>query len=86
MPTIVFASPQGGAGKSTSAVILATELALKGVEVTIIDADPNKPVSVWANRPGCPENLTVLSSVSEESILKDIERAAHETTASMAAA
>ena len=80
MPTIVFASPKGGAGKSTSAVILATELALKGVEVTVIDADPNKPVSVWAKRPGRPENLTVLSSVSEESILEDIERAAHETT------
>ena len=27
MPTIVFASPKGGAGKSTSAVVLATELA-----------------------------------------------------------
>ena len=80
MPTIVFASPKGGAGKSTSAVILATELALKGVEVTIIDADPNKPVSVWAKRPGRPENLTVLSSVSEESILEDIECAAQETT------
>jgi chromosome partitioning protein len=80
MPTIVFASPKGGAGKSTSAVILATELALKGVEVTVIDADPNKPVSVWAKRPGRPENLTVLSSVSEESILEDIECAAQETT------
>ena len=30
MPVIVFASPKGGAGKSTSAVVLATELALKG--------------------------------------------------------
>jgi chromosome partitioning protein len=80
MPTIVFASPKGGAGKSTSAVILATELALKGVEVTVIDADPNKPVSVWAKRPGRPENLTVLSSVSEDTILEDIERAAQETT------
>ena len=27
MPTIIFASPKGGAGKSTSAVVLATELA-----------------------------------------------------------
>jgi len=26
MPTIVFASPKGGAGKSTSAVILASDL------------------------------------------------------------
>ncbi len=55
MPTIVFASPKGGAGKSTAAVLLATELALKGAAVTIIDADPNKPVSEWATREGRPE-------------------------------
>jgi chromosome partitioning protein len=36
MPTIVFASPKGGAGKSTSAVVLATELAGQGASVTII--------------------------------------------------
>ena len=52
MPTIVFANPKGGAGKSTSAVILATQLAHKGADVTIIDADPNKPVSQWAKRGG----------------------------------
>ena len=40
MPTIVFASPKGGVGKSTSAVLLATELASHGGSVTMIDADP----------------------------------------------
>jgi chromosome partitioning protein len=39
MPTIVFASPKCGAGKSTSAVVLATELAGQGASVMIIDAD-----------------------------------------------
>jgi chromosome partitioning protein len=61
MPVIVFASPKGGAGKSTSAVVLATELALKGASVTAIAADPNRPVSQWARRPGCPKNLTVVA-------------------------
>lgn len=79
MPTIVFASPKGGAGKSTSAVILATELALKGAGVTIIDADPNKPVSQWAKRAGCPESLTVIANVSESTIIDDIENAARKT-------
>ena len=50
MPTIVFANPKGGAGKSTAAVILATQLARRGAKVTILDADPNKPVSEWAKR------------------------------------
>lgn len=79
MPTIVFASPKGGAGKSTSAVVLASELAGKGAAVTVIDADPNKPVSAWAKRPGCPENLTVLADVSEESVIEEIEAAAART-------
>lgn len=80
MPTIVFASPKGGAGKSTSAVLLATELALKGAPVTIIDADPNKPVSQWAAREGRPENLTVLSDVTEKTIIDEIENAARQAS------
>lgn len=76
MPTIVFASPKGGAGKSTSAVILASELAARGAAVTIIDADPNRPVSLWAKRPGRPERLTVLSEATEASIIDEIEAAA----------
>ncbi len=74
MPTIVFASPKGGAGKSTSAVLLASELA-KSHRVTVIDADPNRPVSRWAKRPGKPENLTALDSVTEDTIIDVIESA-----------
>ena len=80
MPTIVFASPKGGAGKSTSAVLLATELALKGASVTVIDADPNKPVSQWAAREGRPENLTVISDISEKTIIDEMETAARQTS------
>ena len=79
MPTIVFASPKGGAGKSTSAVLLATELALKGTDVTVIDADQNKPVSQWARREGRPANLNVIADVSEKTIIDEIERAAEKT-------
>lgn len=79
MPTVVFASPKGGAGKSTAAVLLATELAERGASVTIIDADPNKPVSRWAKRPGKPDGLTVLADVTEDSIIDAIEQAATES-------
>jgi chromosome partitioning protein len=79
MPTIVFASPKGGAGKSTSAVLLATELAERGATVSVIDADPNKPVSRWARRPGKPDKLTVIGDVSEETIIDEVERAAQKT-------
>jgi chromosome partitioning protein len=79
MPTIVFASPKGGAGKSTSAVVLATELAGQGASLTIIDADPNRPVSRWANRPGKPSSLTVIADVTEDAILDRIDQASRQT-------
>jgi chromosome partitioning protein len=79
MPTIAMVTPKGGAGKSTSAVILGSELARRGAAVTMIDADPNKPVSDWAKLPGRPENLTVLADVTEENIIEEMEAAAQKT-------
>jgi len=42
MPVISFANPKGGTGKSTSALILALELAHRGGKVALIDCDPNQ--------------------------------------------
>ncbi|MEL6065268.1 ParA family protein [Methylobacterium sp. DCY52] len=75
MPTIIFASPKGGVGKSTSALVLATELAGRGANVAVIDADPNKPLSRWAARPGRPDKLTVQADVREDTIIDAIETA-----------
>jgi chromosome partitioning protein len=80
MPTIVFASPKGGVGKSTAAVLLASELASHGGTVTMIDADPDRPLSQWAELPGKPERLTVIDSVSADSIIDVVEAAALQTT------
>jgi chromosome partitioning protein len=79
MPTIAMVTPKGGAGKSTSAVIIGSELARRGAGVTLIDADPNKPLSDWAKQPGRPDNLTVLADVTEENIIEEIEGAAQKT-------
>jgi Mrp family chromosome partitioning ATPase len=35
MPVIAFANPKGGAGKTTSALLLASELASRGATVSI---------------------------------------------------
>jgi chromosome partitioning protein len=80
MPTIVFASPKGGVGKSTAAVLLATELASHGGSVTMIDADPNKPLSHWANLQGKPDKLTVIDTATEDTVIDIIEKAAMTTT------
>lgn len=72
MPTIVVASPKGGAGKSTTAVILGTELAHAGVPVTMLDCDPNKSLSLWASRGKMPAGIRLLADVSEADIIKTI--------------
>ena len=79
MPTIAFANSKGGVGKSTSAALLAAELAVRGTSVTIIDADPNQPVSRWGKKPGKPETLVVVSDVTEETLIDAIEHAAGTT-------
>ena len=78
MPTIVFANPKGGAGKTTSALVLATELSRR-VGVTVIDADPNRPITDWGRLDGKPDNITVLSDVGEENILDVIDEASART-------
>jgi chromosome partitioning protein len=80
MPTIVFASPKGGVGKSTAAVLLASEFASHGGTVTMIDADPNKPLSQWSSMPGKPDRLTVIDTATEDTIIDVIEKASMDTT------
>ncbi len=74
MPTIVIASPKGGAGKSTAATILGTELAHAGAMVTMLDCDPNKSLSLWAERRPLPPRIRVLSDVGEGELVRTIKR------------
>lgn len=75
MPVISFANPKGGAGKTTTALILATQLSENGAKVAIIDADPERWISQWSDMPGCPANIVVINEVSEDSIVDQIEDA-----------
>jgi chromosome partitioning protein len=74
MPVIVIASPKGGAGKSTTAVLLGTELAHAGANVTFLDCDPNGSLTLWAERADLPERISVLTNVGEADIIKTIRR------------
>lgn len=76
MPTISFANPKGGAGKTTTALLAAIQLAEAGATVTIIDADPERWISQWGNLPGKPEAIRIISDVTEDTIIDVIEREA----------
>ena len=78
MPTIVFVSPKGGAGKTTAALLLASQLA-SSYDVTLIDADPNRPIKAWASGGNTPKRLSVVSDVDEDNIIERIEEAAHKS-------
>ncbi|GLK53524.1 MULTISPECIES: ParA family protein [Alphaproteobacteria] len=73
---IVFASSKGGAGKTTAATVLASELsrrAPEGMTVSLIDADPNQHSAGWAKRGDRPANLRLVENSNETTILDDIE-------------
>lgn len=79
MTTLVLASPKGGAGKSTTALMLATMIAHHGLDVTIIDADPNKPLYRWSQRPRKPDRIHVVTDATEATIMDMIEDASMRT-------
>jgi chromosome partitioning protein len=68
MPVITFANTKGGAGKTTAALILATELARSGARVTVLDADPQRWISSWHELSGALPNIDVISEISMASI------------------
>lgn len=79
MPVISFASSKGGAGKTTSAIVLATELA-QGTDVTLIDADPAGRLSRWSTIASLPPRITVVTSKGERAIQDEIYQAQSHST------
>lgn len=71
MPVIVTANPKGGAGKSTATLVLAQTLAHLGATVTVIDADPNRPIVDWrSGKSALPIN--VIGDADESRIIRTI--------------
>lgn len=74
MPVVTVASPKGGAGKSTTSVILGTELAYAGAEVVVLDCDPNHSVTIWSQKADLPPRIAVKSDVGESEIVRTIKQ------------
>lgn len=74
---IVFANPKGGAGKSTAALVLATELALE-TKVAVVDADVRKRIQRWVQAGNAPANLVTVGEVTEKNVIDCIDAAAQQ--------
>lgn len=75
MPVITMSSPKGGAGKTTTTVVLATQLA-RIAPVAIFDADKNLPIVTWSKGPGFPDNITVLSDITDANFYDRLDEVA----------
>lgn len=72
MPVIVVTNLKGGAGKSTTTLVLATTLAKEGASVVILNCDPNRPIKIW--REGDSKNPVVVDSeVNESNIVAKLD-------------
>lgn len=79
MPVIVMLSPKGGVGKTTTSVLVADRLSDE-TKVSLIDADPNRPIQKWKEGGNTSPNLTVISEVDEDNVIDVIEAAASRST------
>ncbi|MEM1045312.1 MAG: ParA family protein [Pseudomonadota bacterium] len=68
MPVLSFANAKGGAGKTTAALLVATDLMDQGYSVSIVDADPQRWISQWAAMSGPQRRLAIIDEVSAGSI------------------
>lgn len=75
MPVIVASTPKGGVGKTTTCLLLATELARKDIDIVLIDADMNEHVQRWKDLSSqVPENVRVVVDRDDKTIMKTIQK------------
>ena len=74
MSVISFFNSKGGAGKTTSCILLAQVLAKKSFKVLVIDADPNYPLDMWVRGRKSPSPFEVIKCGNEEEVVKQISR------------
>ena len=82
MITFAFANPKGGTGKTTSALLLAEQIAKANVRVTVLDCDPNQNILEWAARraeDGRDTPFDVLPRPSEDDLIETVDSLAGET-------
>jgi len=82
MITFAFVNPKGGTGKTTSALLLAEQIALADARVTILDCDPNQNILEWLTRrdeDGRPTPFKVVPRPPEDKLIETVDSLADKT-------
>ncbi|ADB93730.1 ParA [Mycobacterium phage RedRock] len=58
MTVISVVHTKGGVGKTTTAIYLATAAAKRGMDVAVVDADPQRSAAAWAEKVDLPFPVT----------------------------
>jgi len=74
LPVIAVSNPKGGAGKSTTTLLLATYLAQQGATVSILDADPNQPIMDWKENGNSTTSVQVIGEIRESTLMETLDR------------
>jgi chromosome partitioning protein len=72
MPVIVMATPKGGAGKSTTSLVLGLTLAERGGAISIIDADNNQPLVRWSQK--AKSKVTIHGGVTDSTFIELVDQ------------
>jgi chromosome partitioning protein len=75
---IAVSNPKGGAGKSTSSLLLATYLAEHGASVSVVDADPRQPIVYWKGRAGTSSTVEVVGGIKENTLMDALDKLNHQ--------
>ncbi|NTF33953.1 ParA family protein [Rhizobium skierniewicense] len=72
MAVITFANTKGGAGKTTAVLLLASQLARRGLKICVIDTDPQRWLSKWREAADSRVDLSVITYVSASSLQQHV--------------
>jgi chromosome partitioning protein len=70
---VAVASSKGGVGKSSYIMAVASALAKSGLDVGILDNDPNQPVTEWLSE-NPVQNITAKSKVSDTDVFETLDK------------
>jgi chromosome partitioning protein len=78
MPVIAVSNPKGGAGKSTTTLLLGTYLAEHGASTCIVDADPNQPMVYWRDQGKTNSAVEIVGGIKENTLMDVLDRLNHQ--------